>query len=158
MARLSVLGSILERLEPYLAGAVEAYKRDGTLRVALNPAGGINVSRLSEACGLPPTARQHLYKPEVVRIINAACHELGVEGIGTEADLDRADKAVRQRLAVTAARAKSDAQAAVESKAEVRGLLERIAALTRERHDLLLRVASLEEQLAMVRQGLLPRV
>lgn len=157
MARPSVIGSVLERLEPYLADAVDAFERDGTLSLALNPAGGINVSRLSEACGLPPSSRQHLYKPEVAHVINVACGKLGIQGIGTEAEVDRADMAVRQRLAVTAARAKVDAQAAVESKAEVRGLLERITSLTRERQDLLLRVASLEEQLAMVRQGLILR-
>ena len=158
MPRASILDRLSHRVSEKLDEAIGTYDATGAIAVPINRAGAINVSKLPEAWDLGKSDRQHLYRPELAGLINEACKRLGIGGIATGKDEADVEADVHKKVAAVAAQARNDARSAVEAKAEVRGLLDRIRGLERDKTVLQMRVASLEDQLALVHQGLLPRL
>lgn len=153
MARPSVTDRLSAAVSDAIDKALQEYSEHGHVVVPMNRSGAINVSKLVDAWGLEKSDRQHLYKPEIVTLINGACATLGIGGISTGNVQDDLEDSIRSQMARTRSQAKSDAQAAVESKAEVQALVRRIQELELERADLKLHVQSLEARLALARDG-----
>jgi len=153
MARPSVTDRLRAAVSEGIEKALQEFSTSGQVVVPLNRSGAINVSKLVDAWGLEKSDRQHLYKPEIVTLINGACATLGIGGILTGNVQDDLEDSIRSQIARTRSQAKSDAQAAVEAKAEVQSLVQRIRQLELEQSDLKLYVQSLEARLELAREG-----
>ena len=158
MARPSISDRLCGQVSEHLEGAIRIFEDTGVVSVPVNRSGSINVSKLIEAWNLGKSDRQHLYRPEVAGLINAACARLQIGGIATGSEADEEEREIRSRVTRVAAQARNDARAAVEAKSEVSGLLDRIRDLERDKALLQMRVNSLEEQIALVHQGVLVRI
>lgn len=104
MPRPSIVPAILQMLEPYLAAKAQEFTDlTAAMKAAGNPLdatptlpstvdGKINILGIGRALDLPATSRQHLYKPEIVALLNAAAESQGLKGIGSRGEDDADDR------------------------------------------------------------------
>ena len=156
MSRPSIIPEILAVLEPYLEDKASAY---AARRVAMRNVGSnvppeptlpitndgkINVLAVVRELGLPSTSRQHLYKPEIAKLLDREAAAQGLSGIGsrgscaTEEAIDRV------------ARAEAKLSACMSQSAEREAL---IAQLRRENEGLRRQLALLAETGLLMRTG-----
>ena len=138
MARPSIVPEILERLEPWLESRMAEFqqqpesRREPTLPSTND--GKINVRELTLALGLKRSQEQHFFNHAELRTpINAAAEAQGLSLIGSRAEGDADDTAVRNRIA----------RVAGDRNDLARTLVEREAIIEAQRRE----IQSLREQL-----------
>jgi len=119
----------------------------------------VNVAGLCRELGLKATDAQHFFKKDAIKAtVNALALEQDLEPLGVRTDQDAADKATQEKLIRTATQARKDAQAVIEVKAQYRAILKELENEKSKSEELRLENISLKERLALVRQGIIPRL
>jgi hypothetical protein len=151
MGRPSILPELTEKLERYLARAVDEWvaqhvgDRSPTLPLVNNK---VNVRRLAELCGFEGSQEQHLFKqPELRSLVNAVAAEQGIEPIGSWLDAPgEGDKVVEKRFRRLQADHSEMSKALAETKAQVERLRQ-------DNESLRARMALLESTGLLMRDG-----
>ena len=104
MARPSIVPEIREKLEPWLEARMAEFQSQSEIRREPNQPstidGKINVRELTLALGLKRSQEQHFFNHNELRtLVNAAAQAQGLAPIGSRAEGDEKDAAVRNRIA-----------------------------------------------------------
>lgn len=160
MARPSVIPAVKASLEDYLERMQAAYlasseeQRIPTLPAT--PDGKINVRALAQAIDLKQTQEKYLYeRQELTSLINLVAEGQGLAPIGSRLLMDAADKALKDRMVLTAQSAKASAQAAVEAQSATAELLEKLKDSVLEIESLKAENIRLKAQLDMIHSGMM---
>jgi hypothetical protein len=155
MARPSVIPKIIEVLEQYLERAELAWlaqpegAREPTLPLTNDRK--VNVAKLVELTGLPPSYAQHFFKPEIANVVNAVANAQRVKRIGSRALADAEDDASRQTINKLRAETKRQSEAHSQSRVRNAELERKVVELEDKVARLEMRLEHLQESGSLLR-------
>lgn len=160
MARPSVIPTVKATLEDYLERMQVAYlstpEEHRIPTLPATPDGKVNVRALAQAIDLKQTQEKYLYeRQELTSLINLVAEGQGLAPIGSRLLVDAADKALKDRMVLTAQSAKASAQAAVEAQSATAELLEKLKDAVLEIESLKAENIRLKAQLDMIHSGMM---
>jgi hypothetical protein len=146
--------NLVEKVALRVEEALASFAATGDIPVPLTNAGKINITQLVTQWQLGGSGvRQHMYRAEILALLNPACETFGVGGIRTGEEAGDADSRIRELAVRSEQQARKSDRATVEAKSEVVGLLTRIRELEQGRREDRMTISRLEAQLDLVRRG-----